>query len=125
MCTKFPWLGCSPDGIILGGGIPVGCIEVKCPYAKRDMLLSKVADGDKSLYLQTTDGLLQLKRNHAYYFQCQGAMNILNLPWIDFIVYIELDLHVERIQRDISLWDNKMVPELTEFFFKYILPKFM
>ena len=24
--TKLPWLGCSPDGIIVKGGVPVGCI---------------------------------------------------------------------------------------------------
>ncbi len=105
-----------------GGGVPVGCIEVKCPYATRDMLLSKAVDEDKSFFLQSIDGTLQLKRNHAYYYQCQGAMNILSLPWIDFIVYTKLDLHVERIQRDTSFWDNRMVPELTDFFFKYILP---
>ena len=119
--VKLPWLGCSPSR----GGIPVGCIEVKCPYAKRAMLLNKAAEEDKSFFLQSTDSMLQLKRNHAYYFQCQGAMNILNLPWIDFIVYTEVDLHVQRIQRDTSLWENKMVPELTDFFLKYILPKFM
>ena len=28
---KWPWLGCSPDGIVMNQGIPVGCVEVKCP----------------------------------------------------------------------------------------------
>eukprot|EP00794_Sanderia_malayensis_P000921 gene921-228_t len=112
-------------GLVVSTKLPVGCIEVKCPYAKRGILLSKAAVEDRSFYLQSTDDMLQLKRNHAYYYQCQGAMNILNLPWIDFIVYTEVDIHIERIQRDTSLWDNLMVPELTDFFVKYNLPKFM
>ena len=36
---KMPWLGCSPDGIVTDEKIPVGCVEVKCPYSKRNMQL--------------------------------------------------------------------------------------
>ena len=25
---KWPWLGCSPDGIVMNEGVPVGCVEV-------------------------------------------------------------------------------------------------
>ena len=32
---KWPWLGCSPDGIVFESNVPVGCLEVKCPYSKR------------------------------------------------------------------------------------------
>ncbi len=38
-----PWLGCSPDGIVFENGAPVGCVEVKCPYAKRDSMLKEAA----------------------------------------------------------------------------------
>ena len=31
----IPWLGCSPDGIVAKENVPVGCIEVKCPYSQR------------------------------------------------------------------------------------------
>ena len=27
----WPWLGCSPDGIIFENDIPVGSLEIKCP----------------------------------------------------------------------------------------------
>ena len=43
----------------------------------------------------------------------------------DFIVYTEVDMYVERIMKDSSKWENKMVPELTDFYNKYILPKIM
>ena len=33
------WLGCSPDGILAKENVPVGCIEVKCPYSKRGITI--------------------------------------------------------------------------------------
>ncbi len=46
-----PWLGCSPDGIVLENRACVGCNEVKCPYAKRDSILKEAAQ-DKNFFLQ-------------------------------------------------------------------------
>ena len=43
---KYPWLGCSPDGIVVENGSPAGCIEVKCPYSKRDCLVREAAMTD-------------------------------------------------------------------------------
>ena len=120
---KWPWLGCSPDGIILENSIPVGCIEVKCPYSKRNMTLLDASTDDKSFFLGILKGKLSLKRNHIYFFQCQGILNILGLEWIDFIVYTLKDLHIERIQVDTSIWDKEVLPELTKFYADYILPK--
>ena len=74
---------------------------------------------DKS-FLQPFGKGIELKRRHAYYFQCQGLANILNLPWIGVIVYTEEDLHVERIYRDLDLWTTVMLPELTSFYCSYI-----
>ena len=69
-----PWLGWSPDGIVVENGAPVGCIDVKCPYAKRDFTLKSAAK-DKHFFLQEKDYGLLLKRSHFY--QCQGVVNIL------------------------------------------------
>ena len=118
----IPWLGCSPDGILAQENVPVGCIEVKCPYSKRGITIENAVK-DKSFFLQPFGKGIQLKRRHAYYFQCQGLVNILNLPWIDFIVYTEEDLHVERIHRDVDLWKTVMLPELTSFYCNYIFPE--
>ena len=119
---KWPWLGCSPDGIVIKDGIPVGCIEVKCPYSVKEINVNEAAQSVKGFYLKQTESGLKLKVNHAYYYQCQGVLNILNLPWIDFVVYTNVDMHAERIYKEISLWENKMLPELTSFYFSFILP---
>ena len=119
-----PWLGCSPDGIVVENGALVGCTEVKCPYAKRDFTLKEAAK-DKNFFLQEKDYGLFLKRSHFYYYQCQGVVNILELPWIDFVVYTQSDLHIERIFRDTALWNERMLPELTAFYKLYIFPELM
>ncbi|KAJ8307597.1 hypothetical protein KUTeg_014851 [Tegillarca granosa] len=67
--------------------------------------------------------ILQLKRTHSY-FQIQGQLNVLKLPWLDFVVSTlnPYQLHVERIVRDENLW-NKMVPKLSAFYHKALLPE--
>ena len=120
---KWPWLGCSPDGIVVENGSVVGCIEVKCPYTKRNFTIKEAADNDKNFFLKLSDGKCKLKNNHAYYFQCQGVMNILELPWIDFIVFTTRDMFVERIHRDLVQWESSMLPTLTNFFCDFILPE--
>ena len=120
---SFPWLGCSPDGLVVEDGSITGCIEVKCPFSKRDQTLKKATDSDKSFFLKVYEDGLKLKQNHAYYYQCQGVINILEVPWIDFIVHTEKDIHVERIYRDKILWENHIITGLTDFYIKYILPK--
>ncbi len=100
---QWLWLGCSPDGIILKNSIPVGCIEVKCPYSKGDMKLEEASASDKYFFLMSIEGRLALKWNHTYFYHCQGVLNILGLNWIDFIVYTQKDIHIERIQVDKNL----------------------
>ena len=46
----WPWLGCSPDGIIFESDIPVGRLEIKCPYSKRDMKLEEAFSNGKNFF---------------------------------------------------------------------------
>ena len=119
---KWPWLGCSPDGIVMNQGIPVGCVEVKCPYSIKERSIHEAAMSVKDFYIKQTEDGLKLKVKHTYFYQCQGVLNILNLPWIDFVVYTTVDMYVQRIYKDVTLWENKMLPELTSFYFSFILP---
>ena len=84
-------------------------------FYKKNVKLTEAAEDDKSFFKKADNGL-QLERKHVYFYQCQGVVNILNFPWIDFIVFTEVDMHVERIYKDALLWKNIMMPELTNFF---------
>ena len=92
---KWPWLACSPDGVVVKGGVPVGCVEIKCPYASKDLNISEAVHSSTRFFLKQTENGWKLKEKHAYYYQCQGVVNILNLEWIDFVVYTNVDMHVE------------------------------
>ena len=52
---RWPFLGCSPDGIVLENGVPIGCIEIKWSYSKKDMMLADATKGDKTFFLRLTD----------------------------------------------------------------------
>ena len=54
--------GCIPDGIVLENGVPIGCVEIKWSYSKKDMKLADAAKGDKTFFLKLTDSGLELKR---------------------------------------------------------------
>lgn len=49
---SWPFPGCSPDGIVLENGVPVGCIGIKWSYSKKDVMLANAAKGDKTFFLK-------------------------------------------------------------------------
>ena len=67
---KWPWLGCSPDGNIVEED------RLKCPYSKRDITLQEATESDKSFFSSVDGNTLALTKKHAYYYQCQGVLNI-------------------------------------------------
>ena len=110
----------SPDGVLFHDGQAVGGIEIKCPFSCKEKTIEDACK-DKGVYLQMTAAGPKLKVKHQYFYQCQGIMNIIGLPFIDFVVFTMQDFHVERIHCDQILWLNKMLPKLTHFFEEFIL----
>ena len=95
---KFPFLGCSPDGLVNNDTV-VGSVEdVKCV----------------------------LKRSHSYYYQCQQILLVTERDYCDFILYAESGPDsVVRISRDEALitkileyiqalWMRVIAPEIFE-----------
>lgn len=84
---KFPELACSPDGLVktTQGGEIIAVVEIKCPFVLADhtvddfdSVLSKAQLSNFCLQ-RTEAGNLRLKRNHAYYFQVQMQMGVMEL----------------------------------------------
>lgn len=105
---KQPWLGYSPDGIVIENNKPIKLLEIKCPYSgmfqqnqfiqKANMLLFVSGKENPAItfvnsckYLEFRDNFLTLKKNHLYYAQIQLGMTILNLPECDFVLYSPYD----------------------------------
>jgi hypothetical protein len=77
-------VGCSPDGLIYHGQLPIGGLELKCPKA-----------GTHVSYL--IEGGCPADYRH----QVQGCLWVTGLPWWDFVSYYPgLPLHVARILPD-------------------------
>ena len=49
-------------------------------------------------------------------------MALAKVPWCDFMIYTFKDHTIQRIRFDSEFWDS-IKDRLTEFYFKYILPK--
>ncbi|CAH1170902.1 unnamed protein product [Phaedon cochleariae] len=125
---QYGFLGASPDGIVLG---EESLVEVKCIYSASKLEL-KTQTIDEVLNimkgricLERHDNQIRLKRNHNYYYQIQGQLNIAQASKCYFIVYINdaIDLFVEEIEKDAKFWEEKMCPILIQFYKECIAPE--
>lgn len=117
-----PFLGASPDGLVDDDKI----IEVKCTPSIGQTSLKEVALNKKKQFcLELTEtGQLQLKKNHKYYWQIQGQLNITKRSICIFLLYsMGNNLYVQNINRDEYLWTNKMLPKLIYFYMDCMLPE--
>ena len=58
----------------------------------------------------------QLKRTHDYYYQIIGQIALSKAQFCDFIVWTNLEIHIERIFPDGRLWEE-MVEKLAHFYY--------
>lgn len=101
----------------------VGCdalVEIKCLHSIASAKLSlEEAAKSKNICLKwcPEEKTMQLKRNHHYYFQVQGQLNIARRDFCYFVVFVgeTVKPHCEIIKRDNVLWNNEMVPKLLQF----------
>ena len=119
---SLPWLGASPDGIVHDPSeSSVGLLEIKCRYTHR---LSTVEDAacDSNFFAELSDGKVTLKKNHKHYYQVQGQMALSKVLWCDFMIYTFKNYCIQRIRFDSEFWDY-IQTNLTDFYFKHLLPK--
>ncbi|KAK3099893.1 hypothetical protein FSP39_011406 [Pinctada imbricata] len=118
------FLAGSPDGIVQNSSGEEGLIEIKNLLHSKPINLWQAAK-NKNFCLEIQNDSLQLKKNHNYYYQCHGLMNICDCDWIDFIVRTlnPYQMFVQRIHRDKQLWENIMLPKLKAFYHSSLLPE--
>ena len=126
-------LGASCDGYVFDKDIQEnGLVEYKNLHSERKSLIMDIVTNKEvtkkwgSFCLrrkEKTSKDLMLHRGHKYYYQIQGQMNVSERPWCDFVLRTEIDLFVERIYRDEKLWSEQMLPKLTAFYTKALLPE--
>ncbi|XP_063240064.1 uncharacterized protein LOC134540920 [Bacillus rossius redtenbacheri] len=117
------FLGASPDGIVVTEN---ATIEVKCVPSGISTGLQELARGKKGFFLQEiASKKLQLKTTHHHFYQIQGTLNITKKDFCYLIVMTDTkqDLFVEKVQRNEDFWRNEMLPKLTRFYKKCLLPE--
>lgn len=115
----IPWLGCSPDGIVLGENT----IEIKCPVeGKRKSACQMVSELP---YIDKIGENLRLKKKHTYNCQVQLGMFLTNLKKCDFILYSSLDdtCIIVSVPFDEDLVLNTYIPKLQYVYFSQMLRK--
>lgn len=119
-------LGASPDGLIDNDGI----VEIKCPFSAAGLQTNSEAFMQRLPYLKfdkIKKCIVGLKKKHKYYYQIQGQLNICEREYCLFAIWTSptSPLYVEKIYRDINLWNEKMVPKLTKFYAEFLLPEIL
>ena len=73
LCKDMPFVGGSPDGIVVCDCCGKSCLEVKCPFSISNT--SPTDPGVTLTYLKLNeDGKIMTNRSHKYYTQCQVQM---------------------------------------------------
>ena len=112
--NAFPFLAATPDGKICHNG-KTGIIEIKCPYAARQMTITDACERVKDFCLSKENDLIRLKEHHSYYAQVQGQLMISGVQFCEFIVFTQRDLYVERVIPDIAFM-QMLILKLATFF---------
>ena len=122
---KYPWMACSPDGVVTEQGKVIGLVEVKNLLKNKSLTLRETASKVKGFWLEVCGKNLQLKNGHDYFYLCPGQMQICDLPWVDFVVRSTNphQLHVERLYRDNNWWESTVIPKLKAFYDVVLLPE--
>lgn len=128
---NYPWLGASPDGLIINEqNIVIGIIEIKCLKMLRERTVHELIDQYNSKKLKIgnqcfkiEDNKISLKKSHQYYYQVQQQLLVTGLGFCDFVLhspvgqpFIERVFPDQEIQNNIKkntllFWENVLIPE--------------
>ena len=116
-----PWLGCSPDGVVMRAGEAVKLVEVKSPVCGKTLSAVDIIRDKKVSWLEVAGENAYLKRNHQYYSQVQLGMALLKVSVCDLVVSGKGDIAVVRVERD-KEYVNNLIHTLHKVYFNVMLP---
>ena len=106
-----------------------GVLEVKILYTIDSVNVTNIHPcqlaSNPKCYLEMVERKVQLKRNHNYYYQVQGELAILDVPWCDFVVWTKAGIFIERITLDKHLWNKVLLSKLSHFYVEHVVPEIL
>ncbi|XP_054708820.1 uncharacterized protein LOC129221113 [Uloborus diversus] len=117
-----PWMGCSPDGLILYNG-EVCLLEIKCPVlGKSETALRVIPTVD---YVNVVDNEYKLKKRHTYYGQVQLGLFLTSTKSCLFVIFCTYDKSYISVKVDYDAdFLEKYLKKLKNVYFNQFLPFF-
>lgn len=119
---NLPFLGATPDGIACDGSGGSGLLEIKCPYAARDMMVAEAVEKCKNFYIVKEGDTLTVSKTHHCYYQIQGQLLLSGLEYCDFVLYTKRDVFFDKVHRD-TAFINNMIVQLQKFHINHFISK--
>ena len=117
-------MGASPDGLIDENGL----VEIKCPFSAENLTAEEAEEIETLPSLRSIfdkKNLQKINKNHRYYYQIQGQLNITQREYCIFAVWTPKSMKILRIDIDHIFWRNKMLPFLIRFYNECMLPEIL
>lgn len=113
------FLAASPDGLIDKDGL----VEIKCPHScwEEDIDSCIVNRKVKCFSYNKKTKEISINKNHQYYHQIQGQMNICGKSFCLFVIYTGTDIKITKVLVDRNFWEGSMLPKLKSFYFDHFL----
>lgn len=117
----IPFLGATPDGVVDKDTI----VEIKCPITAIKLGFDEAVNQKKITFYKKIKNKLQINKNHDWFFQIQGQLQITKSSKCLFGIWHGENNRVitEIIERDDVFWENVMKEKLTTFYIDCILPE--
>ena len=117
------FLVATPDRLVVDptAFAPDGLLEVKCPWSCKDKTVVNACQ-DSSFCCELQCGSPRLKVTHTYHYQVQGQMAVTGRSWCDFMVYTNVQVHIERIFFHTDFWSTTEA-KLLQFYHDCVLPQ--
>lgn len=120
--STHPFLAASPDGLVSCACCSDGIVEVKCPFKAQSV--EEASQRKNSCLERCPDGILRLKRRHAYFCQVQVQLFACQRNYCDFVLWTLSDFHLERISIDPGFC-SETVEKCKKFFESVLLPELL
>lgn len=114
---EIPFLGATPDGIVGEDMI----VEIKCPITAFKVGIDEaIKSGKLTFYKINKNFILEINKNHNWYYQVQGQLHITRKSKCLFGIWYgeSKSLKTEIITRDDTLWENVMKNKLKKVLFR-------
>ena len=130
--NEFPFVGASPDGLIMNDQKPIGVLEIKCLQILKESSVEDLIKRSKTEQIakmsaqcfKIVDEKLTLKKESAYFSQVLLQMLVTGLKFCDFVLHSPKGPpSIERIYEDVAI-QNTLVQNIKVFWERALIPEY-